>query len=163
MGLVGWLCIGCMVRRVRLAAVEDGEGHIVWGEFVGRGFSLVPDVGDEAGVAVDLVGDDLRAAVGQLDAVLAVRLVTVPVLVLGEDGRVVVAAGGRDVVAVLVDGVAVGVVVAVVGGAGVVGQGGGDRQGEEEEGLERGLGCWHGLDKGMDIWNEEQEIWISKP
>ena len=75
-------------------------------------------------------------------------LVAVPVLVLGE-GRSV--AGGRlDVVAVLVDGLAVRVVVAVVGRAGVVGEGGGDRQGEEEEVLELGDGMAIGLrpDKG---------------
>ena len=79
-------------------------------------------------------------------------LVAVPVLVLGEGGALViaVAAGGRNVVTVLVDGLAVGVVVAVVGGAGVVGEGGGDRQGEEEdEGLE--LGIWYRLGKVMDV------------
>ena len=130
----------------------SGSGSGVLGLLLGvLGLALVPDVGHEAGVPVDGVGDDLGPAVGEGDRVLAGRLLAVPALVgvIVDPGVVVL-----DLVGVLVAGRLGG----LVGGGGgsvaagrAVGEDGGGREAEEGEdggeGLEvRAYGVWFGVE-----------------
>ena len=103
---------------------------------VGPGLPLVPHVGDVS-VWAGAVGDDLDAAVGEVDAVLAGRVVVVPVLAGGEDGAVVGAV--VDAVLVVVDGGDREVVRLEVGGRGGVVGGGQGQHGRGEEDLESGF------------------------
>ena len=115
-----------------------GRSGLVLGLGRVTSLALVGDVGHEAGVPVHSVADDLDAAVGQEDLVLAGGGLAVPLL-LG----VVVVAG-----VVVLDLVGV-LVLRGVGGLGLVGGGGwgvtagrlvgGDAGGEEGEGGEEGL------------------------
>ncbi len=62
----------------------DLLGRGVGAGLVVAGLALVGDLGDVAGVAVDVVGDALGAAVGEDDVVVAVGPVAVAGLVLAE-------------------------------------------------------------------------------
>ena len=103
------------------------------------GLTLVPDIGDVAGVAViDLVGDDLGPAVGEGNAVLAVGGIAIPSLVLAEVGaRVAVLNTVLEVVGsgLIISGLLVGRG-GLVGGSRGVGRGrvSGESAGNSHEG-----------------------------
>ena len=66
-----------------LGVVGRGGGRLVGGLLGVDGGSLVGDVGDVP-LGSGAVGDDLHAAVGEVDPVLALGVVALPVLLLAE-------------------------------------------------------------------------------
>ena len=119
--------------------VGDGSGLVGGSGLVSIvfGLSFIGDIGDEARVAIDAVNHPLDATVGKGNAVLAVGLVTVSLLLLVELLVIITLTLVVHVIPEVVEGSGVGVVVGAVGG-GVVGLCEGRKGQQGDKGLERG-------------------------
>merc|ERR1719188_1348566 len=108
--------LSCFLGVVGRGRLVSRGGLVDRGRGVGGG-ALVPDIHHVAGVAISsVVGDNLGAAVGEEDTVLAIGGVAITGLVLAElDVALVVIVGINAVLVLVLDG---GVLVGLVGGGG---------------------------------------------